>query len=137
LANVIAKTYPTAARVTIQIWRIDLAEAGASSWPPPRGSRIDNHDKTKRATSLRPVRSGSSAAVAPANPLARKEINIILATREDGTELFTKRNARQFSSLGKKDFVSAWMYCYAGFLMWLKGEDWARRGRRTEGRDGR
>jgi hypothetical protein len=50
--------------------------------------------------------------------------NIVVATREDGTYAFTKRNARQFSSLGKKDFVSASMYCYAAFLIWLRSDGW-------------
>ncbi len=53
--------------------------------------------------------------------------NIVVATKEDGTYAFTKRNARQFSALGKKDFVSASMYCYAAFLMWLKSDDWRSR----------
>lgn len=50
--------------------------------------------------------------------------NVVVATREDGTILFTKRNARMFSALGKKDIASAHLYCYAGFLMWLRSEDW-------------
>jgi hypothetical protein len=53
--------------------------------------------------------------------------NIVVATKEDGTFAFTKRNARQFSSIGKKDFVSASMYCYAAFLMWLRSDDWRSR----------
>ena len=52
--------------------------------------------------------------------LATQLTKIIVATKPDGTFAFTKRNARQFSSLGKKDFVSAAMYCYAAFLMWLQ-----------------
>lgn len=55
--------------------------------------------------------------------LATQLAKIIVATRPDGGFAFTKRNARQFSSLGKKDFVSAAMYCYAAFLMWLKSGD--------------
>lgn len=53
--------------------------------------------------------------------------NIVVATKEDGTFLFTKRNARQFYAVGKKDFVSAAMYAYAAFLMWLQSEDWRSR----------
>ena len=53
--------------------------------------------------------------------------NIVVATKEDGTFLFTKRNARQFSAVGKKDFVSASMYAYAAFLMWLQSDDWRSR----------
>jgi hypothetical protein len=53
--------------------------------------------------------------------------NIVVATKEDGTFQFTRRNARQFSAVGKKDFVSASMYCYAAFLMWLRSEDWRSR----------
>ena len=52
---------------------------------------------------------------------------IIVATKPDGTWAFTKRNARQFSALGKKDFVSAAMYCYAAFLMWLQSDSWRSR----------
>jgi hypothetical protein len=39
--------------------------------------------------------------------------NIVVATKEDGTFQFTRRNGRRFSTVGKKDFVSASMYCYA------------------------
>ena len=53
--------------------------------------------------------------------------NIIVATKEDGTFAFTKRNARQFSAVGKKDFVSALMYCYTAFLMWLQSDTWRER----------
>jgi hypothetical protein len=49
---------------------------------------------------------------------------VIVATKPDGTWAFTKRNARQFSALGKKDLVSAAMYCYAAFLMWLQSDSW-------------
>ena len=48
--------------------------------------------------------------------------NIVVATKEDGTFVFTKRNARTFTSVGKKDFVSASLYCYVAFLMWLKSD---------------
>lgn len=37
------------------------------------------------------------------------------------------QSTRQFSSVGKKDFVSAEMYCYAAFLMWLRSDDWRSR----------
>jgi hypothetical protein len=49
---------------------------------------------------------------------------ILVATKPDGTQVITKRGARQFSALGKKDFVSAAMYGYAAFLMWLKSDTW-------------
>ena len=47
--------------------------------------------------------------------------------KEVGRRAFTKGNARQFSSIGKRDFVSASTYCYAAFVMWLLSDD--RRGR--------
>jgi hypothetical protein len=50
--------------------------------------------------------------------------SIVVLTREDGTILFTKRNARQFSALGKKDLALASMYCYCAFLICLRSEDW-------------
>jgi hypothetical protein len=56
--------------------------------------------------------------------LAAQLGKIIKATKPDGMDLYTKRGARQFSSLGKKDFVSAAMYCYASFLMWLASDAW-------------
>ena len=56
--------------------------------------------------------------------LAAQLGKIIKATKPDGMDLYTKRGARQFSSLGKKDFVSAAMYCYAAFLMWLASDAW-------------
>lgn len=55
--------------------------------------------------------------------LGKQLAGISVATREDGSFLMTKRNARQFLSAGKKDLVSAAMMCYAGFLMWLKSPD--------------
>jgi hypothetical protein len=52
--------------------------------------------------------------------------NITVATREDGTHLFTKRGARIFNSVGRDDIALAMMYCYAAFLIWLKSDQWAR-----------
>lgn len=50
-------------------------------------------------------------------------VNINVATREDGTYAFTKRNARQFSSRGKKDLAYSLMYAWVAFLVWLKADD--------------
>ena len=36
----------------------------------------------------------------------------------------TRRGARQFVAQGKKDLMSGGMYCYLGFRMWLRSEDW-------------
>lgn len=49
---------------------------------------------------------------------------IAVQTRDDGSLAITKRGARQFFSSGKKDLVSAAIYCYLGFRMWLRSEDW-------------
>ncbi len=38
--------------------------------------------------------------------------------------LFTRRNARMFSAIGKKDLVSAGMFAYVAFRIWLKAEAW-------------
>jgi hypothetical protein len=38
--------------------------------------------------------------------------NITVATLDDGTFAFTKRNARQFSSRGRKDVAYAFMYAW-------------------------
>lgn len=54
---------------------------------------------------------------------------VSVATRSDGTYALTKRNARTFEAVGKKDLVSACMYCYAAFLMWLRMGDWRQHGR--------
>jgi hypothetical protein len=59
--------------------------------------------------------------------LASQLVKILVATKPDGTWALTKRNARQFSALGKKDFVSAAMSCYAAFLMWLASDAWRSR----------
>lgn len=48
---------------------------------------------------------------------------IIVAVKEDGSWSTTKRGARQFSARGKKDFVSALLYAYAAFRVWLAGSD--------------
>lgn len=50
--------------------------------------------------------------------------SVMVATREDGSQLFTKRGARQFSAVGKKDLVSAAMYARMAFKIWLRSEDW-------------
>lgn len=50
--------------------------------------------------------------------------NITVATKEDGTMLFTKRGAHVFDSRGKDDIAMAWMYCYTAFLIWLRSENW-------------
>lgn len=50
-------------------------------------------------------------------------VNISVATKEDGTYAFTKRNARQFSARGKKDLAYSLMYAWVGFLIWLKADD--------------
>lgn len=47
-----------------------------------------------------------------------------VATREDGTQLFTKRGARVFTSAGRDDIALAMMYCYAAFRIWLKSDQW-------------
>lgn len=49
--------------------------------------------------------------------------NVIVATKDDGSFAFTRRNARQFSARGKKDLVSAWMYANVAFLSWLQDQD--------------
>lgn len=46
------------------------------------------------------------------------------AKREDGTQLFTKRGAKVFVSVGRDDIALAMMYCYAAFRIWLKAGLW-------------
>jgi len=56
--------------------------------------------------------------------LADQLRNITVATLDDGTFAFTKRNARRFSSRGRKDVAYAFMYAWIAFLAWIKrGED--------------
>lgn len=50
--------------------------------------------------------------------------NVKVATKEDGTYAFTRHNARQFSAVGKKDFVTSGMLCRLGFLIWLRSDQW-------------
>lgn len=53
---------------------------------------------------------------------------VVVATRDDGSYLFTRRNARQFSSRKKKDLAYAALYAYVAFLCWLRGdgvEEWS------------
>lgn len=51
--------------------------------------------------------------------------SIVVQVKEDGiTPFFTKRNARIFEARGKKDLASAAMYCYIGFLIWLRSGEW-------------
>jgi len=50
--------------------------------------------------------------------------NIMVATKEDGTQLFTARGARQFSSAGRDDIALASMLCRGAFLIWLRSDDW-------------
>lgn len=53
--------------------------------------------------------------------------NITVATTDEGKELFTKRGARQFSSVGKDDIALASMLCFGAFLIWLRSDDWRQR----------
>ena len=38
--------------------------------------------------------------------------------------VFGQRGARQFSAQGKKDLMSAAMYCYLAFRVWLRAGNW-------------
>lgn len=48
---------------------------------------------------------------------------ITVLTRDDGTLLLTKRNARQYAVRGKKDIAYAGIYAFVRFLVWLKNGD--------------
>ena len=50
--------------------------------------------------------------------------NLSVATDEEGRHVMTKRGARQFSAQGKKDLMSAGMYCYLAFRLWLRAGEW-------------
>lgn len=56
--------------------------------------------------------------------LADQLVKIVVLTKEDGTQVLTRRHARQFEARGKKDLASAAMYCYLSFLIWLRSEEW-------------
>ena len=49
--------------------------------------------------------------------------NILVATNEDGTWAFTRRNARQFSAKGKKDFASAFLMANVAFMSWVRTQE--------------
>lgn len=49
---------------------------------------------------------------------------IIVQTKEDGTQVFNRRGARLFQSLGRDDIAFSMIYCYAAFLIWLKSDAW-------------
>jgi hypothetical protein len=97
----------------------DALDHGLWAWPPPVEEVLADGRKDWPEERLWALKNLDAATV--------QFKNIVVATREDGTFLFTKRNARQFSALGKKDFVSASMYCYAAFLIWLRSDDWRAR----------
>ena len=50
--------------------------------------------------------------------------NLSVATDEEGRQVMTRRGARQFSAQGKKDLMSAGMYCYLAFRLWLRAGEW-------------
>ena len=50
---------------------------------------------------------------------------IVAVTDEEGREVFTKRGARVFKSLGKDDIALSHIYCYAAFLIWLQSAKYA------------
>lgn len=49
--------------------------------------------------------------------------NIKVATNDDGTFIFTKRQARVFSAQGKKDIAYSLLYAEVAFRIWLKQTD--------------
>ena len=84
-----------------------------------------------RVVASGPLGPNPGAALGPLPPsqeltVSRGDYNEILSHDAAwlGGHATTKRGTRQFSSLGKKDFVSAAMYCYAAFLMWLASDAW-------------
>jgi hypothetical protein len=58
--------------------------------------------------------------------------NILVATREDGSHLFTKRGAHIFQSLTRDDIAMAAMLCYGAFLIWLRTDEWRWKGNRAD-----
>lgn len=54
------------------------------------------------------------------NELIEQCAKVVAATNEEGLYLFTKRGARMFSAVGKKDFMSAYLMLWMAFLAWLK-----------------
>ena len=61
--------------------------------------------------------------------LVEQLLGITVATKESQSKeeviyALTKRGAHQFDSVGKKDFVSAALFAYAGFLVWLNEGAW-------------
>ncbi len=53
--------------------------------------------------------------------LQKQLVRVEVVTDEDGvTELRTRKGARKFQATGKKDLVSAAMYAWVAFLVWLK-----------------
>lgn len=60
--------------------------------------------------------------------MAQQFQNVKVTMKADDEEIYfiTKNGAKQFSALGKKDFVTAAMLSRLAFLSWLKSDDWRR-----------
>lgn len=83
--------------------------------------------KTDRPDEVRTWTPERLAALDALNRMVDQFKNIVVATKESGdgtTFAMTKRGARQYSAQGKKDLMSGGMYCYLGFRIWLRSEDW-------------
>jgi hypothetical protein len=55
--------------------------------------------------------------------LYKQFLNIVVLTDANGYEIQTRNSSPSFSSLGKKDFVSAATFALAAFLIWLQTAD--------------
>lgn len=98
----------------------EAIDHGLVAWPAP----VEEW-KAERQAELRQWPEERQWAVTNLDACVAQCKNIMVAMKEDGLTFdLTKRGARRFAALGKKDLVSAAMYCYAGFLMWLKSGDW-------------
>lgn len=96
----------------------DAVDHGLVAWPPLI------HEWNDRLEEFRSWPIERQWALRNLSASVKQYENIVVATREDGGQIFTKRGARMFSAVGKKDFVSAGCAAHTMFRAWLRSADW-------------
>ncbi len=86
---------------------------------PPRVEdlRLNRPDEMKLWTPER------VEALVELNLMVEQFKNLAVLTDEAG-QVTTRRGARQFAASGKKDLMSAAVYCYLAFRIWLVTQEW-------------
>jgi hypothetical protein len=105
----------------------DALERGAVAFLPPWDDWWGQH----RAETAR-LPEESQWTLKNFTAALRQFTRITVAMRGDGTYALTRRQAKQFDAVGKKDLVSACMYCYLAFQIWLRMGEWRALNRKTK-----